>query len=255
MNNLVVYTAISAGYDQLKPVPESWRKKASFVAFLDEPQPGLGWEYQPLPKIFDDPCRNAKIPKILPHFFFPRTRYSLWIDGALQIRSLLPLEQWIPTYLKSHDLALFGNDYYRCIYEEARMCLRTGLDYRSVIKPQMKRYRDEGYPAKNGLVDCGVLLRRHTAKMNRFNERWYREIVMGSRRDQLSFNYVAWKLGLAYQLLPGTYFNNEHFRWIRHATKRVSLRPASPSKMRFVLPVNVDAQSTPGLVSPLSCAI
>jgi hypothetical protein len=232
MNGLVVYTAISAGYDQLKSVPEAWRKQARFVAFLEEPQPGFGWEFQPLPKIFDDHCRNAKIPKILPHFYFPKTRYSLWIDGALQITSALPLGQWVPAYLREHDLAMFSNDHYQCLYDEALMCSRSGLDYFEVINNQINRYREEGYPANNGLVDCGVLLRRHTAKMNRFNERWYREIVTGSRRDQLSFNYVAWKLGLKYQLMPGTYFKNPHFKWIRHAKRRVVLWHKPPSRMR-----------------------
>ena len=47
-----------------------------------------------------------------------------------------------------------------------------------------------------------MILRRHTDAIRRLNEAWWNEIVRGSRRDQLSFNYVAWKLGLSYATFP-----------------------------------------------------
>jgi hypothetical protein len=47
-----------------------------------------------------------------------------------------------------------------------------------------------------------VILRRHTDAIRHLNEAWWNEIVRGSRRDQLSFNYVAWKLGLRYATFP-----------------------------------------------------
>jgi len=225
MNDIVVYTAISSGYDNLKVVPDSWRGNARFVAFLDETptENNHGWEIQPLPRESSDPCRCAKKPKILPHLFFPNANYTLWIDGALVIKSSLPLPQWVNEYLSRHDLAVFSNDYYDCIYKEARMCRRSGLDYPQVIHEQMERYRAEGYPENNGLVDCGVIFRRTSEANTRFNLMWYREIMTGSRRDQLSFNYVAHKLKMTYELLPGTYYKNPHFQWTRHALKRKKL--------------------------------
>lgn len=232
MDELIVYTAISHGYDKLKAVPTAWRGKARFLAFLEEmpDESDHGWEIRPLPQTSSDPCRNAKGPKILPHLHLPGACHSLWIDGSLAIRSTLPLDQWVGEYLGQHDLALFSNDYFNCIYEDAKMCRRCGLDHESVIDIQMQKYRAEGYPTNNGLVDCGVLLRRHTADMARFNEMWHKEIMEGSRRDQLSFNYVAHKLNFQYQLLPGTYFRNQHFRWIRHAKGRVRLNVKPPHR-------------------------
>jgi hypothetical protein len=226
MDDFIVYTAISAGYDTLKAVPESWRGKARFVAFLEEAplDTDHGWEIRRLSEEFDDPCRRAKRPKLLPHLYFPNAHYSLWIDGALEIRSTLPPNQWVSEYLSQHDLALFSNDYFKCIYKEAMMCRRSGLDYASVIDKQMQMYRADGYPPNNGLVDCGVLLRRHSDDNKRLNEMWYNEVMTGSRRDQLSFNYVAHKLHVGYRLLPGTYFKNAHFRWVRHIKPRLKLK-------------------------------
>lgn len=66
----------------------------------------------------------------------------------------------------------------------------------------MARYRAEGLPEDAGLIEAPVILRRHTDAIRRLNESWWGEIVRASRRDQLSFNYVAWKLGLRYGTFP-----------------------------------------------------
>ena len=62
----------------------------------------------------------------------------------------------------------------------------------------------DGYPANAGLSECCVLLRRHTDAIKDFNEAWWEEIRRGSRRDQLSFDYVARRCGLKYRYFPGS---------------------------------------------------
>lgn len=44
---------------------------------------------------YDEPRRNGKLPKLLAHRMFPQTRYSIWIDGKLEltIDPLLILER------------------------------------------------------------------------------------------------------------------------------------------------------------------
>ena len=74
-----------------------------------------------------------------------------------------------------------------------------------------------------------VLLRRHTAKIKRFNEIWYREIKTHSHCDQLSFDYAARKTGIKYAHFPGTIFNNPHFARQPHVKILKSNKPASPS--------------------------
>ena len=43
-------------------------------------------------------------------------------------------------------------------------------------------------------------------------ESWWEEIKYNSKRDQLSFNYVAWKNGLKYNSIPGDIRNNSFFK-------------------------------------------
>ncbi len=222
MSKFVVYTAVTPGYDRLKPPPELWLKEAEFVAFLDEPTTVPGWQSRPIYRRFRDPCRNAKIHKLLPHKYFPEAEYSLWIDGTIGIKSPLPLRRWPQTYLRHHDLALFKHRLRNCVYQEAHACLALGLDDPKKIHRQIQRYFDEGYPVENGLAECMVLFRRHTRAMQRFDEAWYDAIKTGSRRDQLSFNYVAHQLGFQYNYLPGKIWDNPHFTRGRHLAPRTA---------------------------------
>jgi len=222
MKKMVVYTAITSGYDVLKDPPPHWRATADFVAFLSTEFANTQWVYRPIYKRFRDPCRNAKIHKILAHKYFPQAEYSLWIDGTISIISPLPLNEWVERYLKNHDLAVFRHWHRNCAYEEAKKCMLGQLDDPQIIERQMQKYFDNGYPRANGLAECSVLLRRHTSRIKRFNEKWWDEIRQHSRRDQLSFNYVADRLGVTYFELPG-YLpykgitgGNNHFQKSRH---------------------------------------
>ena len=42
-------------------------------------------------------------------------------------------------------------------------------------------------------------------------EDWWTEIKYGSKRDQLSFNYVAWKNDLKFNYIDGDSRKNEYF--------------------------------------------
>jgi hypothetical protein len=216
---IVVYTAITKGYDTLKPPLALWQEEAQFVVFMEEPQSTSGWKVRQLYRRFKDPCRNAKIHKLLPHVYFPDAEYSLWVDGCIVLKSKMTLTEMIDKYLRRHDIALCQNPR-NCVYQEAAFCLKFNLDEPQLIHRQVQRYFDQGYPQNNGLVKCGFMLRRHTRKLIRHHEAWYEEIKRGSRRDQISFNYTAYKTGLKYAHLPGTIYDNPHFQWTTHAGQR-----------------------------------
>jgi hypothetical protein len=66
------------------------------------------------------------------------------------------------------------------------------------------------------LVETSVLLRRNTAAVRRFNEAWWEEVEKGSCRDQISFNYVAWKLNQTYGHIPGSRKKSPVAHWTPH---------------------------------------
>jgi hypothetical protein len=217
---VVVYTAITRGYDILKEQPRATTKEASFVAFLDEPWESETWRSLPVHTALSDPNRNAKIHKILSHVYLPDAEYTLWIDGSVTIQPVDSIQRLIDVYLADCDLAVFRHRLRTCVYQEANVCLQRRLDEPEVIWQQACRYTREGYPANAGLAECSVILRRHTSRVRAFNEAWWDEIATGSRRDQLSFGYVAQKVALRYGFFPGSIADNPWFHRGAHAECR-----------------------------------
>jgi TOD1/MUCI70, glycosyltransferase-like domain len=217
LGSIVVYTAITARYDSLQELARAATTQAAFVVFLDEPSQSATWRVLPAHGGFADPNRNAKIHKILPHVHLPAAEYTLWIDGSVTFLEPDSIARLIDVHLADCDLAVFRHRTRTCVYQEASVCLQRRLDEPEVIWQQVCRYTQEGYPANAGLAECSVILRRHTPAVKAFNEAWWDEITRGSRRDQLSFGYVARKVGLRYGFLPGTISDNPWFRRGLHA--------------------------------------
>lgn len=217
--NLVVYTAVSPGYDTLKSPPAECRDMAQFVAFTSGGERIDGWEYRQLYDGFSDPCRNAKIHKILAHEYFPSAQYSLWLDGTIEIKSGVCLQLLVTSALRNGDFAVYRHRSRDCIYKEAAACIAARKDSESIIKTQTEAYRSAGYPSNSGLAECTVLLRRHTPEVKAFNLAWWAEIVKYSRRDQLSFNFVATRLRFPFLYLDGSISSNSYF--VRHKHRHI----------------------------------
>ena len=85
---------------------------------------------------------------------------SIWIDGSFEtIKDICDFisqydMQKCPLYVRVHPCR-------NCIYEEAKACLKFGKDSKETIDKQIDKYRHEGYPAKIGMVETGIILRRH----------------------------------------------------------------------------------------------
>jgi len=210
IGRFTVYTAITDRYDTLKPQPAAALEGCEQLAFLDQAtasaQSGRsrGWQIAVGEFPAGDPHRAARFAKINAHLVLPDSEYSLWIDASIGVACPFPLGRLAELFLVDSDLCLFRHHARRSIYEEAAVCRDHRLDRPEVIDAQVARYRAEGLPEEAGLVEAPVILRRHTGAVRAFNEAWWSELVRGSRRDQLSFNYVAWKLGLSHAQFPLT---------------------------------------------------
>ena len=91
----------------------------------------------------------------------------------------------------------------------------------NIIKKQVEKYQSEGYPSNNGLIKGGIILRRHNKKdIINSMEAWWEEVKYNSKRDQLSFNYIAWKQNLKFNYIKGDLRNNEFFVHTNHIGKK-----------------------------------
>jgi len=168
--------------------------------------------------------RESRRFKHLSHWYFPDAEYSLYHDGNVRLKTTFPFG-----WLNQHDIAVCRHPDTDSPYEEAMRCLKWGKGNQQLILAQMGRYRAEGLPEHAGAVGCSVILRKHTDAVARFNEAWWEEILRGSARDQISFNYVSWKLDIGYDGIPwGGVGDNDCFeyvdpRWHREPRETIGL--------------------------------
>ena len=218
MSSNVVYTSIFDKYDEIQKqnLPDGW----DWQCFSEE---------NSLP-IYEDNNRNAKRFKVLPHRYLQDYEYSIFIDGNMTVRG--NIDELIEKYLSDANVAFFSHnennlDARNSAYDEAQTIFDLGeknmkrspergiLNYKDnpfVIQKQMERYRMLRYPANDGLITGMVILRRHNEKdCIKTMEDWWTEIKYNSKRDQLSFNYCAWKNDLKFNYMDGDSRDNEYF--------------------------------------------
>ena len=91
-----------------------------------------------------------------------------------------------------------------CLYAEAELVIRQDYDDERRVREQIDHYRMAGFPGHSGLIAGGALLRRHhEAEVIGLGEEWYEHVLRFSKRDQLSFNFVAWRRAFRHGFLPG----------------------------------------------------
>ena len=191
---ILIYTSITGGYEQ---------DRTDIKVFTKE--------------IMQDPKKSSLFYKaITPDF--DKYDYSIWIDGNTGLK--VAPEYLIEKYLKNDDIACLRHPDRNCIYDEAKTCQTLKLDKPETITSQMVRYLEKGYPKDNGLSCTTYILRRHTEKIVEFNRLWWEEICKGSRRDQLSFDYALWKLGIKPKWFDVYHFDshkkNPYFNYTNH---------------------------------------
>jgi len=206
-DEVVVYTAVFGGYDAI--IPTMFPHDGRHVCFTDvEVSFPTRWEVRQIKRRFDDPQLEARMYKLLAHQWFPRASYSVWHDGNMSLK--IRPDQAVQ-YLGAHDVAMFAHPKRACVYEEARVILemKKALGFEISIGTQAKEYKRRGYPAQHGLAATGLVVRRHTEAVARFNDAWWSELARYSNRDQMSVNYVLWRLGMDYAVISGNVFENE----------------------------------------------
>lgn len=216
-DQLVVYTAVMGGFDYLAEP----KVKGRFVAFVDREMDAPGWELRVVENTLADPRTAARMIKLLPQALFEADT-SIWLDANVEL--LVDPQMIVDEWLADQDMATFKHPHRDCIYEEAKVCIEWGKEKLHMAMSQVRRYLAEGYPKHNGLVESNVLARRHTPEIQGFNKAWWAEVQGGSVRDQLSFNYLCWKLAMKYNAVERA---REHewfkFRMIHGGKREVEM--------------------------------
>jgi len=219
---IAVITAIAGGFDHLHD-PEHYENNVDYFAYIDSDEKSDIWDVTKIEYThFKQPRMTAKIYKILTHRYCDYD-YTVWIDGSIGIRG--SVTEMVDKFLKDADMALFKHKMRNCVYEEHIASLgnkRHGTgEPNSIREKRTARYKAEGLPAKSGLYECTIILRKNNAKIRNFNRQWWEEVSAHSSSDQIAFMYCLWKnpgIKVA-TITPGNNHDSKWLYYIEHGQK------------------------------------
>lgn len=219
-NGIVVASAIFGNYDiiqQPKHISEAAKRNVCFYMFVDEVtnigiknsrklddtnKVGL-WRIVLVHNLpYADARRNGKVPKLLLHRIFPRARFSIWIDGKLEL--VVDPYQILERFLWRENVSFAISRHYRRfdVFEEAEANKAAGKYDNASIDYQIEFYKREGLthyslaklPITSDVPEGCVIIREHIPITNLFTCLWFNEVDRFTSRDQLSFSTVRDKL-------------------------------------------------------------
>lgn len=167
-----------------------------------------------------DPIRASRRVKLRLHTIVQEVASCcdayLWIDAAYELH--VDPHIFLSSVLRG-DLGVLPHPLRTSIVDEAVAIAQRHLPPHTplpLLREQAARYIREGYPDRK-LSTAGLLVRRRDHRTVQFNEAWWQEFTkQGHTRDQMSFDYLAWKHDLSITYLRGQYRDNPYATWHRH---------------------------------------
>lgn len=209
---IVVYTSIIGKYDELRE-PLWFSKDYKFVCFTDQPLKSKIWQIVNIPTQ-DDKTRLARKIKIESKF---DAELSIWIDGNLRV--IGNLDKFIRRYkLTNFDFSLLTHPDRSTLAEEATAIVKFNKDAKVIVDHQVTRYKTEGYGC-NELACTSIIVKKNKPIVNKQAEVWLNEVMTKSKRDQMSFNYACWKVGLRPHYIPFRERDERTFKYYLHPHK------------------------------------
>jgi len=211
--SVVVCTAIFGGRSEL------WEPKvvgnARYVCFSDRKHDSKTWEVIVVPPK-GRPVMQAKKYKLQMHRFFPDADYLVWVDGNMELtRPLTPGE--LEVAMGDSDIAMHAHKKRNCLYKEAKACSGRRADIPRIIAEQVTVYQSSGVPENYGLHYGGFIIRRNKPLVNEMFDMWWKEVQLGSIRDQISLPYCRWKTGVRVRSLSSALHNSYYFQYHYHS--------------------------------------
>ncbi len=209
MNNILIYTAITGGYDSLQQ-PFLPAEDFDFVCFVSHGMKRSDyegvWRIVEIPYSWVDMTLLARSQKLNPHTVLPDGYdFSLWIDGNIRITDASIYD--ICRDLAARDVRFAGirHPFRDCVYEEMEAVLRDRRESLGNIMRLAAFLCRERFPRHAGLMESNLIFRKHNDPVIVAFDRWWWEcIVKFSVRDQLTQSFaIADTEGMSIQyLLP-----------------------------------------------------
>lgn len=214
---IAVVSAIFGGYDKLLPVDQNWAKETDFFIFSDRAFENLGpWQQVHANYDHPDPRRRARFIKTHLPTYFQAYDLVIWVDGNILICSD-PREIALTVGLEKSDFATFRHPDRGSLISEAAACIRFGKDDPHVLGRHLSQiYERSGLNEALLFESMVCLMRPNSTEVRIMCSNWWKFIMKGSKRDQLSLPVAVCETSLKYSFIPGNIHNTPHFAKIAH---------------------------------------
>ncbi|CAN4092011.1 unnamed protein product [Withania somnifera] len=271
---VVVASAIFGAFDlirQPKNTSEYAKKNVCFYMFVDEETEaflrnsselnssmriGL-WRIVVVHNLpYDDPRRNGKVPKLLLHRLFPNARYSLWIDGKLEL--VVDPYQILERFLWRKNASFAISRHYKRfdVFVEAEANKAAAKFDNASIDFQIDFYKKEGLtpysraklPITSDVPEGCVIIREHIPISNLFTCLWFNEVDRFTPRDQISFAIVRDKIMSRTNWTVNMFLDCERRNFVIQGYHRDILEHPTPPRASMIVhsppPVILEARQT-----------
>ncbi|KAL3011110.1 hypothetical protein AAZX31_07G181600 [Glycine max] len=219
-DGVVVASAIFGNFDVINEpnnISDYSRKTVCFLMFVDEQTEkylissgklgiskkiGLWRTIVARNLPYPDARRTGKIPKLLLHRLVPNARYSIWLDGKLEL--VVDPYQILERFLWRKNATFAISKHYRRfdVFIEAEANKAAGKYDNASIDFQIEFYKKEGLtpyteaklPLISDVPEGCVIVREHVPISNLFACLWFNEVDRFTSRDQISFSTVRDKI-------------------------------------------------------------
>ena len=182
-----------------------------YICFTDNPAlSSPTWQFRAFDHALLPPEKGSRLPKACPARFFADYDYSLYIDNTVVFKRL-------PTRadVEGARFSAFRHPWRSSPADEADIGVKSGLDEAAVVAAQVNFYATRRPLDSVHTLTAGTVLLRnhHDAAVQRFGELWWQQILLFSKRDQLSLDLCAAEAGLTVDYFPGDKTSNDLFMW------------------------------------------
>lgn len=205
MSKYAIYTAIVGGYDEILQ-PKVIDDRFDYILFsndIKETNVGV-WQVRPINYHNDIQTKIARWVKTHPEELLSDYDLSVWMDANIRIETGYIYGKIIQLFEEKVLLCSVIHPVRNCAYAEVASVVYYDFeDYNTSIS-YGKYLLANGYPRCMGLNETNILYRIHSdLKVFEMDNLWWNCIDNYSRRDQLSFNYSCWQVGISCEnLLP-----------------------------------------------------
>ena len=206
---IAVYTALFGDYDTLK-APLFIDTMADYIVFTDNEHLAapFPWQVRSVEAPHPDPGKASRFYLDQSCRVLPEYKWTIKHGANARLNCEV---SYLLSFLKENNIAVFKHPHRDNVYDEEKAVIQMGKDSRKNTAAQMLRYHRDGFPG-TPLSACALMVRKNTPNVRQLEDLWWDEVREGSYRDQLSFDYCRWKLGIGVSYLPGTLFSTDYFR-------------------------------------------